>query len=135
MGSMAQIRTVTNLSSLRIAVNVLLSAFYLFSSCQSSSAGDPLSGMLAAQAVAAPSSAETTANRVRLAEGEYKVPTERGIGPFLRRSMASASPGLCGDWPTEPLKSTEPEATVRLRSNLIAINLSPTFLRICGCCS
>lgn len=83
MGFMAQIRTVTNLSSLRIALNVLVSAFYLLSVCQSSSAGESLSGMLAAQAVAAPSSPETTANRVRLAEGEYKVRTEFGIGPFL----------------------------------------------------
>jgi hypothetical protein len=67
------------MASLRIA----LSAFYLLSVCQSSSAGESLSGMLAAQAVAAPSGAETTANRVRLAEGEYKVLTEYGIGPFL----------------------------------------------------
>jgi hypothetical protein len=82
---MPQIRTVTNLSSLRITLNVLLSAFYLLSVCQSSSAGESLSGMLAAQAVTAPSSPETAANRARLAEGEYKVLTEYAQCCILRK--------------------------------------------------
>jgi hypothetical protein len=83
MRFMAQFRMLTNLSTLRIARNVLLAAFYLVSDYQVSSAGEPRSRMLATQAMVPPSHAETTANRVRLAEGEYKVLTENGIGPFL----------------------------------------------------
>lgn len=83
MRFMAQFRMLTNLSTLRIARNVLLTALYLVSVYQVSGAGEPRSRMLATQAMVPPSNAETTANRVRLAEGEYKVLTENGIWPFL----------------------------------------------------
>jgi hypothetical protein len=46
MRFMAQFRTLTNLSTLRIARNVLLAALYLVSVYQVSSAGEPRSGML-----------------------------------------------------------------------------------------
>jgi hypothetical protein len=83
MAFLAQFRPVTSLTSLRIPLNVFLAALYLLSVCQVSRAGGPVGGLLAPQAITAPSGAETTANRVRVAEGEYKVLTEDGIGPFL----------------------------------------------------
>ncbi len=135
MKFVAQIRTVTNLSRLRIAWNVLLFTFYLLSVCHLSSTGGSLDDMLAAQAVAVPNSPETTANRVRLAEGEYKVLTEEGIGPFL-----PAVYGFSESWTLWRLADAtlEVNGTRSYRSphtNLIAFTLSPTFRPIFGWCS
>ena len=83
MRLLAQSHTVTDLKSLRIPLNVFLPVLYLLLACQAANAGAPLKCMLATQAVATPSNAEATTNRVRVAEGEYRVLTEDGIGPFL----------------------------------------------------